>query len=311
MNWYLHFRKLPNFHAIFRAKKNHIPRIEQLVLTAQPLAASDPRHCAGESRAARGVECRGHELLWEVDETGEGNRALDFATLPVCFHTKKKLLGRELRKGKIRDLAILGCLKAMQSFQDGERHPSSYHTNQGGQTIFIYLWPIQLQQVLKDSLPNFTSECDEQDRDGVSSEVQMAGSLQLAAPVGSTSKNCPGSPSRATAPRTPCSVWALTHISLSCRKTPQRGPFASANDLSRMADAEAGDGFYGVKGHAKDFMRSTWSWVNFRLWYFGPVLEMENIGFFPGDRRWILALRDMTRVRLGMNIRESQRIPSP
>ena len=55
-----------------------------------------------------------------------------------------------------------------------------------------------------------------------------------------------------TAPRTPCSVWALTHISLSCRKTPQRGPFASANDLSRMADAEAGDGFYGVKGHAKD-----------------------------------------------------------
>ena len=67
----------------------------------------------------------------------------------------------------------------------------------------------------------------------------------------------------------------------------------------------------GVKGHAKDFMRSTWSWVNFRLWYFGPVLEMENIGFFPGDRRWILALRDMTRVRLGMNIRESQLIPSP
>lgn len=56
-----------------------------------------------------------------------------------AFIQKTKLLGRELRKGKIRDLAILGCLKAMQSFQDGERHPSSYHTNQGGQNIFIYL----------------------------------------------------------------------------------------------------------------------------------------------------------------------------
>lgn len=81
-------------------RKNHIPRIEQLVLTAQPLAASDPRHCAGESRAARGVECRGHELLWEVDETGEGNRALDFAILPICFHTKNKATGKGTAEGE-------------------------------------------------------------------------------------------------------------------------------------------------------------------------------------------------------------------